>query len=41
MRTPRKVKTTLVSGVLEVGGKFGGVFLQIFPEFCTFSGLIR
>jgi hypothetical protein len=29
MRTPRKVKTTLVSGVLAFGGKFGGVFLHI------------
>jgi hypothetical protein len=31
MRTPRKVKTTLISGVFEVGGKFGGVFLRILP----------
>lgn len=26
IRTPRKVETTLISGVLEVGGMFGGVF---------------
>lgn len=42
MRPPRKVKTTLVSGVLEVGGKFGGVFLRIFHSARTrISLLIR
>jgi hypothetical protein len=29
MRTPRKVKATLVSGILAFDGKFGGVFLHI------------
>jgi hypothetical protein len=39
MRTPRKVETSLISGVLKVGGKFGGAFLRIFRNSARFRGL--